>query len=378
MGKYSGIQSLDKIYDPKNNAFDIVRFILALIVIFSHSFVLLNGSEGDPVINITNYQISAGTIAVNCFFVISGFLITQSLISQKSFLNYLLNRFLRIFPAFFLSLLLIAFILGPLMTNNALPEYFSTKSGSPYEFVFFNLTFNLFGYAWTVRDLFSNTPFVGSANGSMWTLKHEFAMYLSLPILGAFLVLRVRKMMIFLVGTITLLSALNILYGYQLITSGNKFLWVLSSNEYSNFIKLAAYFLFGSLFFLYKDKIIIHPRMIIFFLLITLIGLKTGILNIILLLTLPYITLALCSSFKLSSFRKYGDFSYGLYIYAFPVQQTIVLLFKEKLNVFSFFLFSALITLVLSYFSWHYIEKKALYLKRITWRRNEKKLDQFF
>ncbi|WP_311080219.1 acyltransferase [Paenibacillus polymyxa] len=357
--------TLEKIYNRKNNSFDIVRFILAIVVIYSHSYILLLGPahSADPIVKFTNNQISIATLAVNCFFVISGFLITQSLLSIGSFVKYLKNRILRIFPAFIFSVLLVAFVIGPLTTGLGIKGYLADENGSAYQFIFRNLTFNLFGYAWSIKDVFSAAPFPGAANGSIWTLKHEFALYLILPLCNLFLVLGIKRIMLFLSFFVSSLSVLNILFKYRFFNLLGDHYWVLSTNEYDNFIKLAPFFLFGSIFYLYKDKLIIHTRLVLLCIIVSLLALKAGLLNVFLIFTLPYIILTICVKYKTSQFRKYGDFSYGLYIYAFPIQQLMVYYFLDKLNVATFFIFSTIFTFLISFFSWHFIEKKALSFK---------------
>lgn len=366
--------TLDDLYDSRNNFFDFLRFFLAVIVIYSHSFVLLNGANNgsDPFVSLTNNQISGGTLAVYSFFVISGFLIMQSMSLSSSFIQYLKNRILRIFPAFFISLFLVSFIMGPLLTNLTLLDYFSSTNNGPFEFAFKNLTLNYFGYSWTVNDLFQSNVYPGTANGSMWTIKFEFAMYLILPLLNYFLIVKYKKLFALLTGLLCLLSAMNLLTGFALIDLvGNQY-WVLSANEYNNFIQLAPYFMMGSLLFLYKDKIIVHNRLIFLTVFIISISVFTVFFKIVLLFTLPYLIITTAIKLRFSSFRKYGDFSYGMYIYAFPIQQLLSMLFHDHLNITIFFIASTLLTLFLAILSWHFVEKKALKLKsyKLKWKSN--------
>lgn len=357
--------TLEELYDKRDNAFDVIRFLLAVAVIYSHSHVLLlgPGKSADFLEIFTRYQTSLGSFAVNAFFVISGFLIMQSLANSSSYFNYFKNRFLRIFPAFFVSLVVIAFVIGPFITNVSYLDYFSPNATSPYLFVFKNITFNIFGYVWTVRDLFEHSPFQGSVNGSMWTLKHEFALYILLPILSYFLFIKHKLLILFLSIILVFLSILNILYGYKLVNLEGIMYWVFSNNEYNNIIKLAPYFLIGSLMYLFREKIIIDNRLIVLTLILLIMSIKMSLLNIIMIFTLPYLIIALAIKLKYSRFRKYGDFSYGLYIYAFPIQQLLVHFLKSSLNISGFFIISTLITLVVSVISWHLIEKRVLAFK---------------
>ncbi|MBT2763309.1 acyltransferase [Paenibacillus sp. ISL-20] len=374
--KENKISTIQQVYNQKDNFFDLLRFVLAIAVIFSHSFILLKGQSNgeDPLTSISNNQISMGTLAVNCFFVVSGFLIMQSLTSNSSYIKYFLNRFLRIFPAFFTSLFLVSIIIGPLISSFSIKDYFAINNSGPLEFIFKNMSFNIFGYSWTVRDAFVNNPFPGSANGSMWTLKHEFALYLILPLLNYFLIVKFRKLFLIMTFVLTLLSIVNILYDYKLLNLVGDYYWVLSINEYTNFIRLAPYFMIGSLLYLYRDRVVISHRLIILCLILIIVGFKAGLLNIVLMFTIPYILIAVSVSIKFSVFRKYGDFSYGMYIYAFPIQQLLSYLWGDWLNVPSFFVLSTSITLITAIISWHFIEKRAMKLKNISFRRNKNQI----
>ncbi|WP_127594769.1 acyltransferase family protein [Paenibacillus lautus] len=88
--KENKISTIEQVYNQKDNFFDFLRFVLAIAVIFSHSFILLKGQSNgeDPLASISNNQISIGTLAVNCFFVVSGFLIMQSLTLNNSYIKF--------------------------------------------------------------------------------------------------------------------------------------------------------------------------------------------------------------------------------------------------------------------------------------------------
>lgn len=352
-------------YDRSNNGFDLMRFLLAVMVIYGHSHAILEGAstKGDVLARLSGYQTHFGDFAVNCFFIISGFLIAQSFENSNNVWSYTKKRLLRIIPAFLCSLILIAFVLGPLLSKYTIGTYlFTWGDDNPFLFVIKNITFNLFGYSWTPLDLFSANPYAGSANGSMWTLKHEMAAYILLPIL--FFCFR-QRIVIFILTIITIILAIaNFKAGFQALhLPNNTLFWVISGYEYNSFIKLLSYFLSGTVIYLFREKIFYTKQLIIFFSLILVAGLIWGYYQLAAFILLPYVIIGIATSIKFSHFNKYGDFSYGLYIYAFPVQQLIVLWWGEYLNLYSHFLLSFIFTLVISYFSWHLVEKKCIQLK---------------
>lgn len=91
---------------------------------------------------------------------------------------------------------------------------------------------------------------------------------------------------------------------------------------------------------------------------------------------IPYLIIGLCVKVRFSKFKKSGDFSYGMYIYAFPVQQTLICFIGDKLNIFSLFALTFCITLFISILSWKYVEKPALKLKRYLKKSQNDKIEQ--
>ena len=177
------IKTLNDIYDRKNNSFDDLRFFLATLVLFVHSYALLygEGGEKDFFIKFVNYQIGLSTIAVYGFFILSGFFMIQSLEANSSIVNYAKSRILRIVPAFWLSLGLFSFLIIPIISKDLI--VFDLKEGSSLYFFLKAGTFHIFGYSWTITGAFPNNPMVDGINGSMWTLKHEIALYFILPLI---------------------------------------------------------------------------------------------------------------------------------------------------------------------------------------------------
>src|SRR5579862_305980 len=126
----------------RHNNFDALRLIAALSVIFSHSFLIAQGTGANEWLNLlTGNQCMLGLAGVFVFFAISGFLVTQSFEQTQGPLRYLLKRCLRILPGFIAVLLLTAFVLGPIVTTLPLSDYFSRFE--PYRYVLSNLVFSL-------------------------------------------------------------------------------------------------------------------------------------------------------------------------------------------------------------------------------------------
>jgi peptidoglycan/LPS O-acetylase OafA/YrhL len=180
-----------RIASPRQvNNFDLIRLFAAALVVFSHSCILTDGNYShEPLSILTGGSYALGRIAVDIFFVISGFLITMSFESTNSLPNFLWKRCLRIFPALIVLLFLTTFIIGPIATALPLHEYFSRDDTYAY------LTnVRLFRLQYSLPRVFENNPYPNAVNGSLWTLAYEFVCYLLVAILGVLGILKKRKL----------------------------------------------------------------------------------------------------------------------------------------------------------------------------------------
>ncbi|MDZ8055074.1 MAG: hypothetical protein RMX68_005305 [Aulosira sp. ZfuVER01] len=128
---------------------------------------------------------------------------------------------------------------------------------------------------------------------------------------------------------------------------------------------LIVLFLSGSLFWLYKEKIIFNGRIFVVVVLLTLVTLPLKLFLWVEPFTLPYIIFWLAINLPLSNFDKHGDYSYGIYIYSFSIQQLLVQFNLHKLGLGIYFMLSLLLTMPLAILSWHFIEKPCLQFKSI-------------
>ncbi len=181
---------------PRQNNFDALRLVAAISVIFSHSFLIAEGTQNrEWLILLTGNQCILGLTGVFVFFAISGFLVTQSFEQTANPLHYLAKRALRIFPGLFFATLVSAFVLGPLVTTLPLGDYLSRPE--PYEYVVGNTLLDQ-----TVHELpgvyFVDNPVGLEINGPLWTLRLEFTMYLMVLVLGLLRLLTLRMALLLL------------------------------------------------------------------------------------------------------------------------------------------------------------------------------------
>jgi peptidoglycan/LPS O-acetylase OafA/YrhL len=346
------------------NNFDFLRLFAAILVIIGHAYPLSDRGTYDFITLATAGIFSTAHHAVCIFFSISGYLICQSVQNSSSYSSYLWKRSLRIFPGLFVAIFLTVIVLGPLVTQLSLADYFQHHETLSY----FKMLKMYPFYTDSLPSVFQENP-VKNINGSLWTLAYEFTMYLVLLILHITKILSKRSIVL-------VLFVLGLFLEYY-ITITNRFSTIILPILHLNFTDLLDFGLFfftGTLIKLYRDKI---PFNIIFFMIAIIIWFGLGLVHvtspisikIISYIALPYIVFYL--GFQkgfLNSFGRYGDFSYGFYIYAFPVQQLIVYYLGKNSSIFVLIMLTIICVIPLSYCSWHVVEKKFLKLKNVKFR----------
>ncbi len=338
---------------------------MASLVIVHHSYDLLGIPNTNWLIKFTGGQLNVGSFAVGNFFIVSGFLVAQSLMNSKTLVEYFVKRSLRLFPALFTSLFLTSILLGPFVTSQGVRAYFIGVQGtSPFQFIFLNFTLNIFGFNYGVRDLFANNPIPNVVNGSLWTLKHEFASYVVLAGLSVFGFLKHPKLLLIFTGFIGCAYLAYETMGTLLFGKITTTWWIFHSVEYPYFLLLLWLFLCGAILYVFRERILVSAKLLVFSVVFCLVSIKLGYFYYIWHVFSPYLIIGIAVLLPFSWFSKYGDFSYGIYIYAFPIQQMLALIFFPHIGLRWMMLSSFLITLVVSVFSWHFVEKPALSLKK--------------
>lgn len=342
-----------------------MRMFLACVVLLTHSFYLYEGKGNyvDYLLRWTNYQVGSGTLAVYCFFIISGFMIIQSLERSPNIWNYIKKRLLRIIPAFAFALFFITFIIAPIVSDITLQDYWSFAPGSPLHFFFHSLSFHIIEYSWSIEGVFTHNPWPAGLNGSMWTLKHEIAAYIVLPILFIIFARRKREFFVLLSLLIVSFTLIEKYTALRILELSPDY-WVMGGGEYIKFLIFSVFFCMGAIYWLYKEYIPVSKKLLCIAVILSVLASFIPYMIAVLFVTLPYITLVVGSMFSVQSFTTYGDFSYGMYILAFPIQQTLMhFITQDGMTVYTFFMISLLMTFILSMFSWFIIEKPALRFK---------------
>lgn len=335
----------------KNNNFDFLRFLFALLVVVSHAFPLSGSNESFQwIYKITNGQIVWAQIGLSGFFVISGYFIFQSLERSKHLLDYFKKRFLRLFPALFVVLLL-TIVLAPFVYKSEIPFL---KNSAVYTYLPNNLS--LYNFQSSIKGIFDTNAY-HAINGSLWTIRYEFSLYVALSFLFFFRTQQRIVCIILLIG----FSVFILLYTFYLNRFGGSSLFGLQGIHLLN---LGTFFIGGSLlaslqFEKIKYKVLILGLSVLILLLSLYFNFYDSVKHFIFLivvLLIGFIPLPF-----IHTFGRFGDMSYGIYIYSFPIQQTLMYFFK--MSTYSLLIYSVLLSVVFGFLSWHLIEKRALKYK---------------
>jgi peptidoglycan/LPS O-acetylase OafA/YrhL len=328
----------------RRNNFDALRLVAAASVIFSHAFLVAEGTEAhEPLILLTGRQCILGLTGVFVFFAISGFLVTQSFEETRDPLRFIAKRALRIFPGLFMATLVSAFALAPLVTTLPLDEYL--RRPEPYGYVVGNTLLNQ-----TVHELpgvmFVDNPVGLEVNGSLWTLRYEFMMYVMVLVLG---------MLRLLAWPVALfLLALGVAcIGWGALEALGTWGWLLG------------FFASGMLLYKLRDTRIFDGRVA----LVALLGLVASVPLRQFILLFPVfgcylaLWLALQPRLPVIPAARFGDLSYGLYVYGWPVEEMVMWLSGGRLAWWALFLIALPATALVAFLSWHLVEGPALRLK---------------
>jgi peptidoglycan/LPS O-acetylase OafA/YrhL len=334
--------------DRRLNNFDLLRFVAASMVIGSHSFPL-SGSTREPLRDLTGFG-TFGTLGVRMFFVISGYLVTQSLLRSSTVLSFAAKRILRILPALIVVVLLAALVVGPLITSLTPSEYFARPQTQRY--ITHNIAMSPTIYR--LPGVFRSNTYGPAVNGSIWTLPYEMALYIVLAVLA----IGIKRSRIVVLGLFVCLFLL------QLHPIPHPI--VIDHLALRRFVKLGLFFFAGSLLYLYRELLPPNKKVAGLLALLFVASFRTQYSLLVSFFTLPYLVIWLAHYRRLNTgwFSRHGDFSYGMYIYAFPVQQLTVQMSGGHIRPFELFAIAFPVTLLLAFLSWHLVESPALSLKR--------------
>lgn len=332
----------------RNNNFFLIRILAAFTVLFVHSQSLATTEPYHDFLMPLGFK--TGAIALHIFFFTSGFFITGSLISRGNIIDFAWARFMRIFPGLWFMLFVTVLFIGLFVGTLPPGAFFSSPITQEYVLRCATL---VNGIRYYLPGVFETNPYPLAVNGSLWTLPIEWRLY---EYLAAAWVLFFFK---------PSWRARAFRYVFPLVTI------VLMAIAFSTFslhgqrddgqIGIAEFFA-GSALYVWRDRFgLSYARLALMFGALCLAALNRQAFCLVYILVLGPITLHLGYLFGgwVRNFNRLGDYSYGVYIYAFPVQQSLAAL-VPGISVAWMNVTASLVTLTLAVISWHLVEKPML------------------
>lgn len=345
-------QTVKRFGDHKN-AFGFLRLLLASLVIVSHTPQLVDGDRSREPLSLLFPSITFGDFAVDGFFIISGFLITGSYLGSRSISAYLRKRVARIYPGFVVSSLVCVILIGP-----AAGAYFA---GGPLRAVASTVAHIALLLPPGMQNVFPGTPY-RVLNGAAWTIQYEFFCYLMIILLGRAGLLRTW------IPAATISVAFLILMGFAPDLVGgplNKLPLhkMLILGDRSAILRLGGLFLAGAAFYLAQERVPLTKGLLL-----------ASVVCLCLSLSVPslsYIGMGVFGSYALMAIAALGsgtilarinnrnDISYGVYLYAWPIEKTLIW-FGFPTNLFILGLATFVLAAAAGAISWFLVEKPAM------------------
>jgi peptidoglycan/LPS O-acetylase OafA/YrhL len=339
----------------RGDQFNLLRLSFASAVLFSHCFELIDRGRIHEPLDRLFHTFSAGDLAVDGFFALSGYLILQSWTSDPHPGRYLARRVLRIYPAFLVVTLLCGLVLGPIFGGGA-AHYFGQFH--PLDFTMSALLLR----EPVVPPVFIDNPY-SDVNGSLWTIQYEFMCYVIVLVAG--LLARNRRAFWWVVWLAAL--ALNSFAGDALERIRFPGSRILLGDEPASFVRFLGFFGSGVLCYLYRDRLRLRAApaaLCAGALVLSLLSYDTARLVLPTAGTYLLFWLAFHPSADsaLHRFVKRHDVSYGMYLFAWPAQQVLIHVFHLR-SAWALLPLAAAASVGLGFLSWRWVERPSLALK---------------
>ncbi len=325
---------------------------MAVLVLLSHSPELTDGDRHREILTRLFHTVSFGELALDGFFVLSGYLICQSWQRDPHLLAYLKKRCLRIYPGFIVAALVSVFVVGALGAQHASAYYSQLALPSIFKGML------MLGIA-SLPPVFAGQPYP-HVNGAMWTIVFEFRCYLLVAVLGVIGLLKRQVLLGLFVLASVLPSAPFLVSKMTSVPS-----WQLWTGDPVQFIRLLTFFCAGGCFYLFRDLIRYRHSWALAAFAVLLVGLfwKTSA-QLVLSTAGAYILFwfAFARLPMLQQFGTYSDISYGVYLYGWPAQK-LLLWYIPSLSPWGLFVLACGLSFTCGLLSWHLVERPFMHLK---------------
>ncbi len=362
-------KTIKNTYNSKNNSFGLLSMIMSILIIYFHCYFLFYGPSPIKMDAFSKILISedTGSIVVAMFFIISGFMISTSIKNSKNIKSFLLKRVKRIFPPLILVITICTFIVAPVLSTIAKEKFILQPN--LYINYFLDNIFIFRNTNYGIPTVLLDNPYPYTINGSIWTIKHQFFMYLY--IIPLFLVFfknenKNRKdnfvilfIILFVINCLSYAGYLDFIYNFNEKIFG-QYIGIL--NESKKLVRLLYYFSSGVLINLFSDKIKCDKKSVFVMTIILLLTMRTTLFHYFAMIILPYFTI-LIGTCKCKI--KIKDISYYIYLVAFPIQQIIMHYLKGNINIIIYIFISIVLSYIFGYGLYFIIDILPTYIKNI-------------
>lgn len=408
----------------RENSFTFLRLLFALLVVYGHAYVL-GGFGEEPSMLWTGRHIAGREIAVQGFFILSGFLIAKSLADSPSLWRFACHRIFRIVPALWVYLGLMVFVLAPWLTDLRYPglsygELLTASKASPLDYLAKNWAIQTESYQ--IVPLFAGNTYRYNVNGSLWSVHVEVTFYLLAAL--AVMARQLSRPMAILLSAVILIGSAALGYISDAASESGKSLglavafssmtaaflaatclwrllvrpgwgvpvlfgliylgailsaavptWPQSVPRNLHFLlppftmsalwhPTALAFLGGMMCWRFRDHLRWDWRLFALGLALLVAGAWLRAWNLVMPIAMPYCALYLAARLPFRGLERMGDYSYGIYIFSFPIQQLLIEWGVHRHGVGVLIAASMAASIVAGAISWFVIEKPALRLGR--------------
>ena len=337
----------------RNHQFDLLRIIFATLVLLSHAPEITDGNASRELFHrFTGAPMTFGTLGVDGFFILSGYLIVQSWLGDPELINFLRKRVLRIVPGYLVAVVLSTLAVGLLAPG---VDHFFRGLGVH----FFNSVVLLSSPM--TPPVFPGHPYA-MVNGAMYTIGYEFRCYLLVALLGLCGLL--RRPILVLIGTFLLLSSLLYAAPFERMHWPRHVEAVIGQPSIA--FRLTAVYLVGCCFYLFRERIVFRRSFavatVVLMVACFIFAPSRGELAMVLGGGYLMFYLGRMHLSWLEGMSRLPDISYGIYLYGWPVESLWI--WFQRGSPWIAFLGSTIMCFALGWLSWHFFERPALTLKQ--------------
>jgi peptidoglycan/LPS O-acetylase OafA/YrhL len=329
----------------RTNGFDYIRLVLSLAVVASHSINVTMGQKAVSEFFYSGWR-PILILVLPSFFALSGFLVAGSLMRCRTLASFLYLRGIRLLPALAVEVFVSAIVIGSIFTTLPLKDYYLHPEFRAY---FLNILGLIHFY---LPGVFENNVMPGKVNSQLWTIPNELRCYVALSLCAIFRLHRKPKLFL-----IVVIFA-------EIINDASSLAFPRHSAEIVRGVGLVMSFFWGVVFYQFKEKILQSASITLFAAAFVLVlALLPGGENFIALPACIITVYVGTRNLPRNWFTVGSDYSYGIYLYGFPIQQTLVASWPYQMGWFENIVWSILIATSLAALSWRFIEKPALELR---------------